>query len=90
MLLYIINLVINVLIILIFVRVLLSWIPDFPYRYRRAARLLESITDPVIAPFRRIVPPSRTGGLDISPMLAVVALVIIRRVLILLLAGWTL
>jgi len=86
--LYLINLIINVFIILIFVRALLSWIPDLARRYRQAARLLESVTEPVIAPFRRMVPPSRTGGLDISPMLAVIALVIIRRGLLLLLAGW--
>ena len=86
--LYLINLIVNVFIILIFVRALLSWVPDLARRYRQATRLLESVTDPVIAPFRRMVPPSRTGGLDISPVLAVIALMIIRRVLFLLLAGW--
>jgi len=38
------------------------------------------LTEPVLAPARRIIPPM--GGLDISPMLVLIALQAIRSVLI--------
>ena len=87
MLLSIINRAIDVLQLLIIVDAILSWIPDARYRFREVTRVIEKITRPLMEPFRRLIPPSKTGGLDISPMLAIVALGIIRRVLNTILIG---
>jgi YggT family protein len=49
-------------------------------------RLLQRVTDPVLAPLRRIIPPIG-GTVDISPIVALVILEILRRILSSLLLG---
>jgi YggT family protein len=67
--------------VLIFVRVLLSWIPRMPYnRYLRAAvTFVEEVTDPYLNVFRRFIPPLGGGGmgLDLSPILAMLVLFLV-------------
>ena len=50
-----------------------------PHSYHPALLLLRQLVEPVMAPFRRLLPPM--GGLDFSPILAFVALNIISIVL---------
>lgn len=50
--------------------VLISWI-DVP-RSHPAVRLLRTVTEPVLAPVRRILPP--VGGMDFSPVVVLVGL----------------
>lgn len=74
---------------LILVRVILSWINVNPYRQRfdhPAVQILERITDPVLVPLRRIIPPIG-GAIDISPIVALIILDIVRRLLITVLLG---
>ncbi len=69
---------------LIFVRVLLSWINSDPYRpvvTHPVVQILYRITDPVLAPLRRVIPPVG-GALDISPIVALFALEILRLILV--------
>ena len=49
----------------ILIRVLLSWIPNLD-RGNALVQLLAQVTDPVLEPARRIIPP--IGGMDISPI----------------------
>jgi YggT family protein len=77
-----VSLVVQVLIILIIIQAILSWVPDLRWRFRGASRFLDTVTEPIMAPFRRLIPPSKTGGLDLSPILAIVALQIVERLLI--------
>ena len=61
-----------VLFILVFIRVIMSFLPRIPY-YRWLDAFLTfvtQVTDPLLAPFRRI-PPIRIGalGLDLAPMI---------------------
>lgn len=68
---------------LILIRVLLSWINADPYRPtigHPLIRLLQQVTDPVLAPLRRLIPPIG-GTIDISPVIALFALEILRRVI---------
>ena len=67
-----------ILTIAILARVLLSWV-RFD-RYPAIARLVVQITEPILAPIRRLLPA--TAGLDFSPFIAIIALDIIRRLLI--------
>lgn len=87
MLIWLVNVVINILELLIIINAVLSWIPEARYRFREVTRVIERITEPMMRPFRRLVPPSKTGNLDISPILTIVALEIIRRILITILVG---
>jgi YggT family protein len=72
-----------VYLVLIFIRVLLSWVPRMPYNvYLRAAvRFVEETTDPYLNLFRRIIPPIG-GRLDISPILAILLLLIVQGVVV--------
>ena len=70
-LLILVDRAITLLTILIVVRALLSWIPAVDYRHPLIG-LLFRITDPILAPVRRFLPP--VGGLDLSPLVAILLL----------------
>jgi YggT family protein len=76
--------------VLIFIRILLSWIPRMPYYpwLRAIVDFVHQVTDPYLNIFRRIIPPLGGGGfaIDISPILAIVIL-IVGRVVVALIAG---
>jgi YggT family protein len=80
-----------VYIILILIRVLMSWIPRMPYNptLRAVLDFVVETTDPYLNVFRRIIPPIGGGGfgLDLSPMIAIIVLVILRGVVAGLIAG---
>lgn len=54
----------------IFVQVIASWVA--PGSYNPALSLIDSITYPLLKPLRAVLPP--LGGLDLTPMLALIAL----------------
>ncbi|MFZ1631998.1 MAG: YggT family protein, partial [Anaerolineae bacterium] len=54
----------------ILIRVLLTWFPNLD-RSNPLVQLLSSVTDPILEPARRLIPPF--GGLDISPILVLFA-----------------
>ncbi len=70
--------------ILILIRVLLTWVNISPFH--PAVRILHQVTDPVILPLRRLIPPIG-GTVDVSPIAALIILQIVNRILISLLAG---
>ena len=71
---------------LIFIRILLTWIPRMPYnRYVRAVvGFIEEVTDPYLNIFRRFIRPIGGGGfaLDLSPMLAMLLLYIVGLIVV--------
>ena len=76
----------NVLIIILLVRSVLSWVIYSGYQYNSGLgqlfRLLTSITEPIVAPVRRLI--SRfvnTGPLDLAPLATFFILLIISRIL---------
>lgn len=78
MLVQIINIAFSVFIWLVIIRCLLSFISHNPYH--PIIRFVYDVTEPVMAPFRGIIPP--IGGLDLSPIALLFALEILRWVLI--------
>jgi YggT family protein len=80
-----------VYIVLILIRVLISWIPRMPYNpaLRRALDFVTETTDPYLNLFRRIIPPLGAGGLglDLSPMIGLIVLFVLRGVVVALIAG---
>ena len=86
-----VNALFTVYIILIFIRVLLSWIPRIPY-YRWLSAVIgfvHEVTDPYLNLFRRFLPPMGGGGmaLDLSPVLAIILLFVAQRIVVGLVAG---
>lgn len=80
---------------MILVWVVLSWLlffatqTSFRWRYREAYGVLDQLnevfnrmTRPLLRPFRRILPPHRTGGIDWSPLLLLLAIFIIRGLVV--------
>jgi len=65
--------------LVILVRIILSWIPNVD-RNNQIIRLLYQITDPVLKPVRRVIPP--IGMIDISPLVALVLLSAVERALV--------
>lgn len=63
-------LTIRLFVFAIIIRVILSWIGSSSYN--PAVALIESITEPVLRPFRRVIPPM--GGFDLSPVFAIILL----------------
>jgi YggT family protein len=74
---------------LIFIRVILTWVNTDPYRStvdHPLVRLLQRITDPVLVPLRRLIPPIG-GTVDITPIIVLILLEIVRRILSSILLG---
>lgn len=70
-----VDLLVTVLTIAIFARIILSWLPIGGTNHPIVA-LVYQITEPVLAPLRRIVP--RMGMFDFTPMVAIIFLGLIR------------
>ena len=69
--------------LLIFIRVMLTWVQTDPYRStidHPLVLLLRRVTDPVLNPLRRMI-PLIGGTFDVSPIVALVLLEILRRIL---------
>jgi YggT family protein len=70
-----------VYLVLIFVRIIMSWIPRIPYNRFLAGflKFVTDVTDPYLNLFRRILPPVRLGpgALDLSPIVATFVLIVV-------------
>lgn len=77
--------------ILIFIRILLTWIPRVPYNRTLQAVIafVHDVTDPYLNLFRRVIPPIRMGpaALDVSPMIALFVLFLVGRIVAAAIAG---
>ena len=76
-----VNILVTVLYVAILARVLMSWFPPpsegspfFPIR-----QAINQITEPILGPIRRVLP--RMGMLDLSPMVAIILLIVAQRLL---------
>ena len=74
----IVDVVLKLIMYVIVARVVLSWIiRPSPYaRPNPVVHFLNAVTDPLLRPLRRILP--RLGPLDLSPMVAILILMLIR------------
>ena len=61
---------INLFVYAIFIRVILSWVAQGGYN--PATAIITTLTEPVLRPFRRVLPAM--GGFDLSPILAIILL----------------
>jgi len=86
---FLINVIHTVLTLYSLAIILNSFIGMMVDPYHPVVRFLRQITEPVLAPIRRIVPPFQAGGgyLDLSPMVALLLLWVFERILIAVLLG---
>ena len=74
----------NALYILIFVRVILSWIPSAANN--PLGKLVYALTDPILSPIRKLIAKSPLGGpgmmIDFSPFIASLAIMILQNVIL--------
>lgn len=69
----------QIYLLLIFVRILLTWFPTVEWM-NQIASFLSPITDPYLNVFRSFIPP--IGGLDLSPILAIIVLQIVADLIV--------
>lgn len=78
-----IDVLFNLFSLAIVARTLLSWFNVNPYH--PIVVFLDRVTEPILASIRRIIPP--IGMMDISPIVALILLQVIRQVLLTLIAS---
>lgn len=80
-----------VYVILIFIRIVASFVPRMPYRpwLRAILDFAQETTDPYLNFFRRFLPPIGGGGfaLDLSPTIAIIILFVVRALVVGLIEG---
>jgi YggT family protein len=82
----ILNMVIGALELVVVLRVILSWANADPYN--GFVRAIHAISEPLLAPFRKLLPPWRLNGLDLSPVFVLLTLVFARVFLVATLQGF--
>lgn len=81
----IICLVLQIYLIAILVRIVLSWFPLNPDGVMAAfGGFLYMVTDPLLMPLRRIIPPLRLGNmaLDLSAIVAIIGIQVVSAVIL--------
>ena len=58
---------------------LITWVGPDPRN--PIVMMLRQVTEPVLAPARRLLPPWKTGGLDFSPLIVIFAIQLVEWVL---------
>jgi YggT family protein len=65
---------------LIIIRALLSWVNPDPYN--PVVNILYRITEPVLAPLRRTIPIGGNYGIDLSPLIAVLIIYLLKVLIV--------
>ena len=75
-----------VYLVLIFIRIIMSWVPRMPYNRVLSAVLqfVQDVTDPYLNLFRRFLPPVKLGpgALDLSPIVATIVLLVVGGLIV--------
>ncbi|MFP5502620.1 MAG: YggT family protein [Candidatus Sericytochromatia bacterium] len=78
------DIAIEIFVLLIIIRAVLSFFPQMD-RGHPLVRTLDQVVEPVLRPFQRLMP--NMGGLDFSPILAILTLQIVGGILTRFIAG---
>jgi len=65
---------------LILIRALISWVNPDPYN--PIVQFLYKATEPILYPIRKVLPPALRFGIDISPIIAFLAIMFLRSFLV--------
>jgi len=80
----VINLVVNLITVILILDALMSFSPLEPWHPVR--RFLDQLSEPIVRPFRNIIPPA--GMFDFSVMVALLAVQLIGQLLIVLIRSF--
>lgn len=69
------GMIFNVIYFLLVIRIILSWFQVNPYN--EIVQILYKITEPILAPFKKL--PLQIGMIDLSPILAFIVLAFLRN-----------
>lgn len=72
--------VIQFFIIAIIARAVISWVDADPYN--GLVRFIHAVTEPLLSPVRKLLPPWRLNGVDLSPLIVILALYFLRTFLV--------
>jgi YggT family protein len=83
MILSLICLALTVQLVLVFVRIVLSWFPPGGQLMESAQRFTLTATEWLLGPLRRVLPPVRLGAaaLDLSPLVATFGIIIVQGII---------
>lgn len=81
----IIDIVLTILYWLILIRALVSWVNPDPFN--PVVQFLYKTTEPILAPIRRILPLGLRFGIDISPIIAFLAIIFLKSFVVSTLIG---
>lgn len=88
----VVNYAYYILLVFILAWVLIGWFPSYPSNgfLQAIYDLVSRVVDPIMRPIRSVLPPVNLGGfaLDLSPIIAILALSIARKLLLLTIAGF--
>lgn len=73
-----VNVFFEVLTWLIIIRCILTFVRHDPYQ--PIIRFIYEVTEPIMAPFRRMIPAA--GGMDFSPIVVLLAITLVQRIVI--------
>ena len=64
---------------LVIIAAVISWVNPDPRN--PIVQFLYRTTEPILRPFRKILPPRRTGGIDFSPILVILLIIFLKAFL---------
>ena len=70
---------------IVIIAALISWVNPDPRN--PIVRFLHAVTEPLFRPFRKLIPPYRTGNIDLSPLFVILIIFLLSRFLVRLAAG---
>ena len=88
----VLNFALNVIVWLVIANAVVSWLVAFDVINLRnraaynAVKMLDRIVSPLLAPFRRIIPP--LGGMDVTPVILIIIIVAAQQALLPALFQW--
>ena len=76
-------LLLDLFVVVIFVRIILSWFPAGGGFMATAQRVVFDATEWIMGPLRRVVPPVRLGAaaLDLSPLIILLGISVLRGII---------
>jgi len=75
----VLDILLNAYMWVIIIRALISWVNPDPYN--PIVQIINKLTEPVLRPIRKLVPPYRLG-IDLSPLIAILGIIFLRAALI--------
>ncbi len=75
----VLDIVLNIYMWVIIIRALISWVNPDPYN--AIVQILSRVTEPVLRPIRKLVPPYKVG-IDFSPLIAILIIIFLQYAVI--------